>query len=141
VALSFYRNIPSAQQSYQPHVISHGWRCTFSQESWGQNAGTNIGVTQTGDYSWIMASSALVFMMVPGIALFYSGLRSQSTALSLIWLSMMTTAIVTVQVRDTFLGDIERATRDINHNAHSGSCSDIPSCSPIILEVNLSAVG
>jgi ammonium transporter, Amt family len=55
-------------------------------------------MVQTGDYAWIMASSALVFMMVPGIALFYSGLRSQSTALSLIWLSMMTTAVVTIQV-------------------------------------------
>jgi Amt family ammonium transporter len=53
---------------------------------------------QTGDYAWIMASTALVFMMVPGIALFYSGIRSQGTALSLIWLSMMTTAVVTIQV-------------------------------------------
>ncbi|KAL5327623.1 hypothetical protein ACEPPN_005324 [Leptodophora sp. 'Broadleaf-Isolate-01'] len=40
-----------------------------------------------------MASTALVFMMVPGIALFYSGLRSQTTALSLIWLSMMAVSV------------------------------------------------
>ncbi len=59
---------------------------------------TNLCVLQTGDYAWIMASTALVFMMVPGIALFYSGLRSQSTGLSLIWLSMMATAVVTIQV-------------------------------------------
>ncbi|KAI9051791.1 hypothetical protein LZ554_004058 [Drepanopeziza brunnea f. sp. 'monogermtubi'] len=44
-----------------------------------------------------MASTALVFMMVPGIALFYSGLRSQTTALSLIWISMMTVAVVSIQ--------------------------------------------
>ncbi|PVH71929.1 Rh-like protein/ammonium transporter [Cadophora sp. DSE1049] len=51
----------------------------------------------TGDYAWIMASTALVFMMVPGIALFYSGLRSQTTALSLIWLSMMAVSVVSIQ--------------------------------------------
>lgn len=45
-----------------------------------------------------MASTALVFMMVPGIALFYSGLRSQTTALSLIWLSMMAVSVVSIQV-------------------------------------------
>jgi len=44
-----------------------------------------------------MASSALVFMMLPGIALFYAGLRSQTTALSLLWLNMMAFSIVTVQ--------------------------------------------
>lgn len=52
----------------------------------------------TGDYAWIMASTALVFMMIPGIALFYSGLRSQTTALSLIWLSMMSVSVVSIQV-------------------------------------------
>lgn len=50
-----------------------------------------------------MASTALVFMMVPGIALFYSGLRSQTTALSLIWLSMMAVSVVSIQV-STYLG-------------------------------------
>jgi Amt family ammonium transporter len=44
-----------------------------------------------------MASSALVFMMLPGIAVFYSGLRSQTTALSLLWLNMMTFSAVTIQ--------------------------------------------
>ncbi|OWP00285.1 ammonium transporter [Marssonina coronariae] len=44
-----------------------------------------------------MASTALVFMMVPGIALFYSGLRSQTTALSLIWISMMAVAVNSIQ--------------------------------------------
>src|ERR1700679_3881707 len=52
----------------------------------------------SGDYAWIMASAALVFMMIPGIALFYSGLRSQKTALSIIWLNMMVSSVVTIQV-------------------------------------------
>jgi Amt family ammonium transporter len=55
----------------------------------------------SGDYAWIMASAALVFMMIPGIALFYSGLRSQNTALSLIWLNMMVSSVVTIQVSYT----------------------------------------
>ncbi|KAL2061385.1 hypothetical protein VTL71DRAFT_7658 [Oculimacula yallundae] len=51
----------------------------------------------TGDYAWIMVSTALVFMQLLGISLFYSGLRSQTTALSLIWLSMMATSVVSIQ--------------------------------------------
>lgn len=51
-----------------------------------------------------MSSTALVFMMVPGIALFYSGLRSQAAALPLIWLNMMAVSIVSVQVcREGFI--------------------------------------
>ncbi|CAL3970445.1 hypothetical protein PZA11_006642 [Diplocarpon coronariae] len=56
-----------------------------------------MDATSSGDYAWIMASTALVFMMVPGIALFYSGLRSQTTALSLIWISMMAVAVNSIQ--------------------------------------------
>ncbi|PBP22204.1 hypothetical protein BUE80_DR006979, partial [Diplocarpon rosae] len=56
-----------------------------------------MDATSSGDYAWIMASTALVFMMVPGIALFYSGLRSQTTALSLIWISMMSVAVASLQ--------------------------------------------
>jgi len=60
-----------------------------------------------------MASTALVFMMVPGIALFYSGLRSQTTALSLIWLSMMAVSVVSIQVSNP-IGAMEYNWRGTN---------------------------
>lgn len=52
---------------------------------------------QTGDISWIMTSSAMVFLMAPGIGLFYSGLGKSKNSLSLIMLSMTSCAVISVQ--------------------------------------------
>jgi Amt family ammonium transporter len=41
-----------------------------------------------------MASSALVLLMIPGVGFFYSGLARRKSALSLVWLSMMSIAVV-----------------------------------------------
>jgi Amt family ammonium transporter len=46
----------------------------------------------------MMVSSALVLLMVPGLGLFYSGVSEKSSALSMMWLSMMTTSLIGVQV-------------------------------------------
>lgn len=46
-----------------------------------------------------MTSTALVLLMIPGVGFFYSGLARRKSALSLIWLSMMSTAVVSFQVR------------------------------------------
>lgn len=47
----------------------------------------------------MMTSTALVLLMIPGVGFFYSGLARRKSALSLIWLSMMSTAVVSFQVR------------------------------------------
>jgi Amt family ammonium transporter len=52
----------------------------------------------TGDTAWILASTALVWLMIPGVGFFYSGLARRKSALSLIWLSLMSIAIVSFQV-------------------------------------------
>lgn len=52
---------------------------------------------QSGDIAWVIASTALVLLMIPGVGLFYSGLARRKSALSLIWLSIMATAIVSFQ--------------------------------------------
>lgn len=44
-----------------------------------------------------MTSSALVLLMIPGVGFFYSGLARRKSALSLIWLSMMSVALIMFQ--------------------------------------------
>ncbi|KAH0559959.1 ammonium transporter Amt1 [Trichoglossum hirsutum] len=50
-----------------------------------------------GDLAWMIAASALVLLMVPGVGYFYSGLARRKSALSLVLLSMFSTAIVGFQ--------------------------------------------
>jgi hypothetical protein len=51
-----------------------------------------------GDIAWTLASTALVWLMIPGIGYFYSGMARSKNALSLIMLSCCSIAVVTVQV-------------------------------------------
>ncbi|KAL7272585.1 ammonium transporter Amt1 [Rhizina undulata] len=52
---------------------------------------------QGGDIAWMMMSTALVLLMIPGVGFFYSGLARRKSALSLIWLSMMSVGVVSFQ--------------------------------------------
>jgi ammonium transporter, Amt family len=52
---------------------------------------------ESGDLAWILTSTALVLLMIPGVGFFYSGLARRKSALSLIWLSIMSVAVVWVQ--------------------------------------------
>lgn len=63
----------------------------------------------TGDMAWILASTALVWLMIPGVGFFYSGLARRKSALSLIWLSLMSVAIVSFQVFRTKVSDADLA--------------------------------
>lgn len=51
----------------------------------------------SGDFAWILTSAALVLLMIPGVGFFYSGLARRKSALALIWLSMMSIAVVSFQ--------------------------------------------
>jgi Amt family ammonium transporter len=53
--------------------------------------------TQSGDIAWMLTSSALVLLMIPGVGFFYSGLARRKSALSLIWLSCMSVGVVSFQ--------------------------------------------
>ncbi|KAH9830157.1 uncharacterized protein C8Q71DRAFT_380524 [Rhodofomes roseus] len=55
-------------------------------------------VYNLGDIAWVLASTALVWIMIPGVGFFYSGLLRRKNALSMIWMSMMTLAVVSFQV-------------------------------------------
>ncbi|KAH7882865.1 ammonium transporter AmtB-like domain-containing protein [Phlebopus sp. FC_14] len=50
-----------------------------------------------GDIAWTLASTALVWIMIPGVGFFYSGLLRRKNALSMIYLSVMTVAVVSFQ--------------------------------------------
>lgn len=51
----------------------------------------------TGDTAWMMMSTALVFLMIPGVGYFYSGMARSKNSLSLIFLSLITLAVVGIE--------------------------------------------
>lgn len=57
----------------------------------------STNVYNPGDIAWVLASTALVWLMIPGVGFFYSGLLRRKNALSMIYLSMMTVAVVSFQ--------------------------------------------
>lgn len=54
------------------------------------------GKIDTGDTAWVLASSALVLLMTPGLALFYGGLVSTRSVLNTMMMSFAAIAIVSV---------------------------------------------
>jgi Amt family ammonium transporter len=51
-----------------------------------------------GNTGFVLASTALVWLMIPGVGYFYSGMARSKSALSLIMLSCWSIAVVSVQV-------------------------------------------
>jgi ammonium transporter family len=66
--------------------------------NWYNPATNQIQVYNLGNIAWSIAATALVWIMIPGVGFFYSGLLRRKNALSMIWLSMMTLAVVSFQV-------------------------------------------
>ncbi|KAL2353856.1 ammonium transporter 1 [Cryomyces antarcticus] len=64
----------------------------------GDSGVDNVNIFyESGDISFMIVSTALVLLMIPGVGFFYSGLTRRKSALSLIWLSVMATAVVSFQ--------------------------------------------
>lgn len=55
------------------------------------------GVLDKGDNAWILASAALVFLMTPGLCLFYGGLCSVRNIVNMLMMCFMCISIVSVQ--------------------------------------------
>lgn len=49
-----------------------------------------------GDTAWVLASSALVLLMTPGLAFFYGGMVRVKSALNMMMMSMITIGVVSV---------------------------------------------
>lgn len=56
----------------------------------------NEVVLNTGDTAWVLASSALVLLMTPGLALFYGGMVRAKSALNMMMMSLISIGIVSV---------------------------------------------
>lgn len=60
----------------------------------------NIPLTievNAGDTAWVLISTALVFLMIPGVGYFYSGMARSKNALSLMFLSFVSVAIISIE--------------------------------------------
>ena len=59
-------------------------------------AAAEPGTIDSGDTAWMLASTALVMIMLPGLALFYGGLVRRKNVLSTIMQSFFGLALVSV---------------------------------------------
>lgn len=50
-----------------------------------------------GDIAWVLASTALVWLMIPGVGYFYSGMARRKNALSLIMCCVLSLVVVSFQ--------------------------------------------
>ncbi|EQB54890.1 ammonium transporter [Colletotrichum gloeosporioides Cg-14] len=64
----------------------------------GDSTTTNLNQWyQSGDQSYILVSAAMVLLMIPGIAFLYSGLARRKSALSQLWVVMMSFSVIVFQ--------------------------------------------
>ena len=53
-------------------------------------------VLNSGDTAWMLASTALVLLMTPGLAFFYGGMVRTKSVLNMMMMSMVTIGIVSL---------------------------------------------
>ncbi|KAJ1674505.1 hypothetical protein EV182_003143 [Spiromyces aspiralis] len=58
---------------------------------------TGLDGISSGNTAWVLASTALVFIMIPGLGYFYSGMVRSKNAVSLVLLCTMAMAVVAIQ--------------------------------------------
>lgn len=58
---------------------------------------TAAGGIDTGDTAWLLVATALVMLMIPGVAFFYGGLVRQKNALSTLMLVFVTLGLISLQ--------------------------------------------
>ncbi|CAI4216413.1 unnamed protein product [Parascedosporium putredinis] len=99
---------------------------------------------QAGDQAFILVSAFLVLFMVPGIAFLYSGLARRKSALSMLWVTMMSFSVVVFQwyfwgyslafsleSNNPFIGDLTHiGLRKLLAAPSQGSPSSPPSSTP-----------
>ncbi|MFJ8827098.1 ammonium transporter [Streptomyces sp. NPDC102467] len=59
-------------------------------------AAAKVPALDTGDTAWLLAATALVLLMTPGLALFYGGMVRSKSVLNMLMMSFVSIALVTV---------------------------------------------
>ena len=84
-------------------LATRGWSTRNPRATTGSGSGSVRlassdfgGFMDTGDTAWILASSALVLLMTPGLAFFYGGMVRSKTVLNMMMMSFAALAIVPV---------------------------------------------
>jgi len=77
-------------------MVEFNYTTTSGNMTYGDAAGDTV-VYNMRDIAWILASTALVLIMIPGVGFFYSGLPRRKNALSMIWTSVISAAVVSFQ--------------------------------------------
>ena len=75
----------------ETQVVLLWFKLTLEFLGGGDNGGS-------GDIAWLVTASALIWLMLPGVGFFYSGLTGHKSALSLIMLSFIAMSVATLQV-------------------------------------------
>ncbi len=70
--------------------------CAWAAQAAGQD-GAAAPAINSGDTAWVLASSALVLFMTPGLALFYGGMTRKKNVLSTIMHSFFIMGLISVQ--------------------------------------------
>jgi ammonium transporter, Amt family len=93
----------------------------------------------SGDTAWVLASTALVLLMTPGLAFFYGGMTKSKSTLNMMMMSFVTICIVSIlwviygfslafQGGNAFIGDISKSglATSVNALANNGGVYGIP---------------
>lgn len=95
----------STPSEFEPEYASYNWTgapsnygLTTNWRTGGDSRFENVNKWfQGGDQAYIIVASAMVLVMVPGLGFLYSGLARRKSALSMIWATMASMMIITVQ--------------------------------------------
>ncbi|KAF3169751.1 hypothetical protein TWF225_011234 [Orbilia oligospora] len=83
---------------FTPVSLGIPWRTDIPLPNGGDSNLENLSASYNpGNVGWVIVATAFVLLMIPGVGFFYSGLARRKSALSLIWLSMMSVAVVSFQ--------------------------------------------
>ena len=69
----------------------------YGQEAVAAVSATPPAVINTGDTAWMLISTALVFLMIPGLAFFYGGLVRKKNILSILMQCFAVICLITLQ--------------------------------------------
>jgi len=112
----------------------------------------NNALFNLGDIAWVLTSTALVWIMIPGVGFFYSGLLRRKNALSQLWLAMVGIGVVSFQWflwgyslafsdgANAFIGDLKHFALQNTLDAPSIGSSRVPAIVFCVYQLMFAAI-